>query len=70
MTKRVFIVHGWGGFPKEGWFPWLQHELKKENFVVEIPEMPETDEPKIEAWISHLADVVGEVDELTYGHHI
>ena len=20
MKKRVFIVHGWGGHPEEGWF--------------------------------------------------
>jgi len=22
--KSVFIVHDCGGFPKEGWFPWLK----------------------------------------------
>ena len=26
--RRVFIIHGWGGYPEEGWFPWLKKELK------------------------------------------
>ncbi len=72
MNKRVFIVHGWGGDPEEGWFPWLKQQLEKENVVVEVPEMPQTETPKMEAWVSHLEHVVGEVDEQTYfvGHSI
>ena len=23
MNARIFIVHGLGGYPKEGWLPWL-----------------------------------------------
>jgi len=26
--KRVFIIHGWGGNPEEGWLPWLKKELE------------------------------------------
>ena len=29
--KRVFIIHGWDGYPEEGWFPWLKEELEKED---------------------------------------
>ena len=32
-AKRVFIVHGWGGHPDEGWFPWLSSELGSEIIV-------------------------------------
>jgi predicted alpha/beta hydrolase family esterase len=28
MTERVFIIHGWEGYPEEGWFPWLKKELE------------------------------------------
>jgi hypothetical protein len=28
-AKRVFIIHGWEGYPEEGWFPWLKKELEK-----------------------------------------
>ena len=27
--KRAFIIHGWDGYPAEGWFPWLKRELEK-----------------------------------------
>ena len=26
--KKVFIIHGWEGYPEEGWFPWLKKELE------------------------------------------
>ena len=49
--KRVFIIHGWGGYPEEGWFPWLKDTLKKRKFSVEVPAMPDRDFPKIETFI-------------------
>ena len=70
--KRVFIIHGWGGHPKEAWFPWLKQELEKKGFLVEVPAMPDTDNPKIEAWVPLLAKLVGKPDKDTYfvGHSI
>jgi len=70
--KRVFIIHGWGGNPGEAWLPWLAEKLREKGFFVEVPEMPDTDNPKIEAWISHLEEIVGRCDENTFfvGHSI
>ena len=70
--KRVFIIHGWGGSPAEGWFPWLNEELLRRGFVVEVPYMPNPDEPVIDAWVHHLEQVVGQADEATFfvGHSI
>ncbi len=72
MSARVFIVHGWGGYPEEGSFPWLKQELEKMGFNVQNPAMPKPLEPKIEEWVSHLAKLVGEPDENTvlFGHSI
>lgn len=72
MQKRVFIIHGWDGYPDEGWFPWLKKELEQKGFQVHVPAMPEPAEPKIEAWVSHLSKIVGNVDENTFfvGHSI
>ena len=71
-VKRVFVVHGWAGYPEEGWFPWLKAELEAKGFEVIVPAMPESEEPKIEAWVSHLSLVVGPPDENTFfvGHSI
>ncbi len=72
MQKRAFIIHGWDGYPEEGWFPWLKQELEKIGFQVQVPAMPESAEPKIEVWVSHLTKAVGNVDENTFfvGHSI
>ncbi|PIU75687.1 hypothetical protein COS75_02970 [Candidatus Pacearchaeota archaeon CG06_land_8_20_14_3_00_35_12] len=72
MKKRVFIIHGWGGTPKEAWFPWLEKELEKRNFYVEIPKMPDTENPKINSWTNYIKKVVGKADKNTFfvGHSI
>jgi uncharacterized protein len=70
--KRVFIIHGWAMSPKDGWYPWLAKNLADKGFLVEVPEMPDTDNPKIEAWTEHLRKTVGQCDENTFfvGHSI
>ena len=75
MTNRVFIVHGWGGYPEEGWFPWLKRELSAgggSSFGGEVfvPQLPDADNPRIYNWVPKLAEVVGTPDEQTYlvGH--
>ena len=70
--KRVFIIHGWSGYPNEGWFPWLKRELEKRKFGVEVPAMPNPDCPKIDTWIPFLNKLVKEPDLDTYfvGHSI
>lgn len=72
MKNRVFIIHGWGSNPKEDWFSWLKKELEQKGFEVFVPEMPNTDKPKIEEWVPFLTDLVGKPDENTYfiGHSI
>lgn len=47
--KRVFIIHGWDGYPKEWWYPWLKQELEARSFEVYVPAMPDPEGPKIDA---------------------
>lgn len=70
MNKRVFIVHGWGGYPEENWFPWLKKELEDKGFEVFVPQLPDPGNPRIYNWVPKLADTVGKPDEQTYfvGH--
>jgi len=69
---RVFIIHGWDGYPEEGCFPWLKSELEKKGFAVSAPAMPEPLHPRIDEWVSFLSEQVGTPDEHTYfvGHSI
>ena len=68
--KKVFIVHGWVGYPEEGWFPWLKKELEDKGFEVFVPQLPDADNPRIQNWVPKLAEVVGSADTDTYfvGH--
>lgn len=70
--KRVFVVHGWGGHPEEGWFPWLKKELENKGCEVFVPAMPNPAEPKIETWVPFLSQLVGIPDANTFfvGHSI
>lgn len=70
MRKRVFIIHGWDGYPEEGWFPWLKKELEAKGFTVFVPQLPKPDEPRINNWVPKLKEIVGSPDEQTYfvGH--
>lgn len=70
MKKRVFVAHGWDGTPEEGGFPWLKKELEAKGFEVQVPQLPDTGNPRIENWVPALAKVVGKPDEQTYfvGH--
>ena len=72
MNKRVFIVHGWDGYPEEGWFPWLKKKIAASNIEVHVPSMPDTEHPAIDVWVPFLKHLVGKPDEQTYfvGHSI
>ncbi|MBR9682795.1 MAG: serine hydrolase family protein [Candidatus Aenigmarchaeota archaeon] len=70
--KKVYIIHGWGGAPQEGWYPWIKKELESKGYAVDIPTMPNTDEPTIEEWTSYMKEQVSTLDKETYfvGHSI
>lgn len=70
MKKRIFIVHGWDGYPEKGWFPWLKKELEARGFEVTVPQLPDAGSPRIFNWVPKLAEVVGTPDDQTYfvGH--
>jgi len=72
MKKRVFLIHGWEGKPEGGWRPWLREELEKRGFEVLVPAMPDTNHPKMGAWVGHLAKIVSKPDEECYfvGHSL
>lgn len=72
MKQRIFLVHGWGGSPRNDWFPWVKVSLMKKGYEVIIPEMPETEHPKINPWVNNLSIVVGDplTTDIFIGHSI
>lgn len=72
MSKRAFIIHGWGGNPNKDWIPWVVLQLKEKGYEVRAPLMPDTDNPQIEPWVSKLKEIVDspQVDDVFIGHSI
>jgi hypothetical protein len=72
MQKRVFIIHGWDGYPEEGIFPHLKKELENMGFEVFAPLMPNPLKPEIETWVNFLSQQIGTSNENTilFGHSI
>jgi predicted alpha/beta hydrolase family esterase len=70
--KRVFVVHGYTGYPDKNWFPWLKRELEAMGMQVSVPALPNTESPALDEWLDHLAGLVGQPDEDTFlvGHSL
>lgn len=72
MRKRAVLIHGWEGYPEEGWRPWLKQNLEEKEFQVIIPAMPDTARPTMDTWVPYLAEIVETPDIHTYfiGHSL
>ncbi len=70
--KTVYIIHGWGADSNSDWIPWLKQELQKNSFEVIAPDMPNSENPKIETWTEKLKEVLSTSDEnaILIGHSI
>jgi predicted alpha/beta hydrolase family esterase len=68
--KRAIIVHCWEGYPDYCWYPQTKKELEAAGFEVFVPEMPETEMPKLSLWLPKLKEAAGKPDEDLYliGH--
>lgn len=51
MSKRVLILHGWGGSDYPHWQAWLACELIKKNYTVSFPVIHDKEFPEFEQWI-------------------
>ena len=70
--KKVVIIHCWEGYPNYCWYPDTKKELESKGYQVIVPDMPETDFPKLNGWLSKLREVVEETNENVYliGHSL
>ncbi|MEM2131267.1 MAG: alpha/beta fold hydrolase [Candidatus Woesearchaeota archaeon] len=70
QKNKVLIFHGWGSSKKDNWFPWLNKNLKKENFIVNVPNLPNSRFPKLNEWLDCAFDL--EINEKTIlvGHSL
>jgi len=48
---KAFIFHCWGGDSRGCWRGWLADELRRKGVEVVAPEFPDTDNPRLPAWL-------------------
>lgn len=70
--KNLILIHRWDGNSKSDWYPNLKKELESKGFYVQAPDMPNSDKPQIDEWVSHLRSIVPNPDKNSYfiGHSI
>lgn len=56
--KKVIIIHCWEGYPEYCWYPWVKKQLEEKGFEVIVPEMPNTQKPKLSEWLAKLKELV------------
>lgn len=56
--KEVYIIHGWTGWPGEGWFPWLKQKLASKGIKVTIPTMTPDIMPELDSWLKILNKII------------
>jgi leucyl-tRNA synthetase len=52
--NKILMIHGLSGDSEENWFPWAKIELEKLGYEVLVPNLPDSDEPKLENWLQAL----------------
>lgn len=67
--KKVYIIHGWGGSPKEPMLQWLKLSLEEKGYRVAVPKMPKPAFPKIESWVGKLKKIVSPDSETVFIAH-
>ena len=58
MNENVLILHGLGGSGPEHWQTWLAARLAERGIAVAYPDLPDPDEPSLEAWLDLVGDEV------------
>lgn len=67
--KNVLILHAKGASPGHYWYPWLKNNLEEKGIRVNIPELPNDENAKLEDWINFvLEDVDIDSDTILIGH--
>lgn len=70
--RRVVILHGYTAHPGKHWFGWLRDQLAPLGVTTEVPALPDTDNPRADAWTAAAVAAIGRVDADTavVGHSL
>ena len=58
MSKKVLIIHGWGGSDTPHWQSWLASELAKDYGYVYFLKFSDLEYPNLSTWSNELVDAL------------
>jgi len=70
--KYAIIVHAWEESSQSYFYPWLSSKLLEKEYIVHVPDLPDTSTPSAEIWTQIILDLCKEKsDEITLiGHSL
>lgn len=66
--KRVLLLHGYGTNADSDFHPWLKSELEKLGYVVELPNLPNPNDPNIDEQVKHIIENYTNKKNIILGH--
>lgn len=67
--KKAIILHGTGSTPQSYWHPYLKEKLELKDFIVEVPQLPDTNNPDIKKNLPFVLENLEFTDEtILIGH--
>ncbi len=64
-SNNIYVIHGYTSSSQSEWFPWLKEQFENRQVKIDIPNMPDSENPHLETWLSHLRKNVLNIDENT-----
>ena len=70
--KKVYIIHSRGAHPEDFWYPAVEQAFRQAGFAVNVPQMPNPDNPRKAEWLKALEALKPDIDENTFliGHSV
>jgi len=71
-STNIYVIHGYTSSSQAEWFPWLKEQFKNNSVKIDIPNMPNSEDPHLEQWLKHLRKNVLDINENTIfiGHSL
>jgi uncharacterized protein len=65
---KAILMHGKNTHPDDKWYPWFREQMELRGIEVHIPELPDSDEPKMEEWATILRNLHPDEHTVLLGH--
>jgi predicted alpha/beta hydrolase family esterase len=71
-STNIYVIHGYTSSSESEWFPWLKEQVKNRQVKIDILNMPDSDDPHLEAWLNYLRKNALDIDEnsIFIGHSL